>query len=57
MSNEELGYLPPLRKDGTPVAFWYDPDHPGHIIHNPNDGDDCYAICVGHGYQENKAWR
>jgi len=39
----------PLRADGTPKAFWYDPDYPGHIMHNRGDGM-AETICVGHGH-------
>lgn len=36
----------PLRRDGTRKQFWYDPEHPGHIIHDA--GDHLHCICVGH---------
>jgi hypothetical protein len=51
--NEEPGTVNiPTRRDGTPKVFFYDPEHPGHIIYNAGDDNEGYAmlraICVGH---------
>lgn len=37
----------PLRRDGMPKTFWYDPQHPGHIMHRHQDLH-VRSICVGH---------
>lgn len=37
----------PTRPDGTPKAFWYDPEFGRHIMHRFDDGT-IETICVGH---------
>ena len=38
----------PTRRDGTPRAFWYDPEYPGHIMHFT--GECVVMKCVGHAH-------
>lgn len=50
MSSEcEEEYQVPKRKDGSEKAFWYDRDHPNHIIHNTGE-QTLKTICIGHAH-------
>ena len=37
-----------LRPDATEKAFWYSPEHPGHIVYNDRRSGELRLICVGH---------
>jgi hypothetical protein len=43
----EQGISIPLRRDGMPKRFWYDPDYPGHIMYRQQDLH-VRSICVAH---------